>query len=364
VDSPIDTKQEGYFDCSAVKHRSIYDLPFPLAVFLIVAKGGLVQTFILVLTLLVVLPARTLSAQSGPNSSPYSLSVPIDPPLAKTQTEGSNDTISQLVRQKQWNELSAITEREISNNQADASTYYWLGFARFHIHDPIGAIRSLRTAAKFGVNSASMHETLGLAYYDLNQYVLFEKQMKIASLLDPKDFAPKYLVGIYLLSAKSDVNGALAQFSEALSLSPNDSKILYEEGYCLELLGDSAKAREFYVRSIGAAEANRKLFGWPYEGMARLLLDGDPQRALPFALKAVELEPNEYSHHLTLAKVYSELANLTGAIAEAKSAEALNPNYAPIRYVLFRLYRRSGDLRNAEGELQIFHKLNAVFSPD
>jgi Flp pilus assembly protein TadD len=334
------------------------------AVFFNELEVGLGPIIILVLTLLLALPARTLSAQSDPMSSPYNLSAPIDPPSAKLQTGRANEAISQFVRQKQWTELSAMTEKEVSNSQTDASTYYWLGFARFQIHDPIGAIRSLRTAEKLGINDASLHETLGLAYYDLNQYVLFEKQMKIASILDPKDYAPKYLVGIYLLSAKSDVNGALAQFSEALSLSPNDSKILYEEGYCLELLGDSAKAREFYLRSIGAAEANRKLFGWPYEGMARLLLNGDPKRALPFALKAVELEPNEYSHHLTLAKVYSESANLTGAIAEAKSAEALNPNYAPIRYVLFRLYRRSGDLRNAEGELQIFHKLNEVFSPD
>jgi hypothetical protein len=38
--------------------------------------------------------------------------------------------------------------------------------------------------------------------------------------------------------------------------------------------------------------------------MARLLLESDPHQALEFAARAVQAEPNEYSNHLIVAKVY------------------------------------------------------------
>jgi Flp pilus assembly protein TadD len=258
----------------------------------------------------------------------------------------------------------SLSERNIGKNASDAMAFYWLGIARFQLHDAIGATMAFRTAEKLGQNSAKFHEALGLAYYDLNQFFLFEQQMESASKLAPKDFAPRYFLGLYRLSIKSDTQGALRFFREAVELNPTDWKSLYQEGYCLELSGDSAQARLFYSRSMSEVERNHEPFGWPFQGMARMLVGENPQQALRLAQEAVRIEPQEYSHHMTLAKAYAELRDLPNAISEAKAAESLSPNLATVRYLLMRWYRQAGDLHKAEAELQMFQKLNAVYGPE
>ena len=52
------------------------------------------------------------------------------------------------------------------------------------------------------------------------------------------------------------------------------------------------EAAKAYEESIGLIERNSGRFSGPHQGMARLLLDADPYKALPFAHKALELEPS------------------------------------------------------------------------
>jgi tetratricopeptide (TPR) repeat protein len=305
---------------------------------------------------------RTI-AQSGASlgpDDPISGSIAMDLPALDSR----NATITQLLREKRWNTLASVSEQDTHINPADPNPFYWLGISRFQLRDPVGATQAFRSAEKLGLNSAKFHEALGLAYYDLNQFYLFEQQMEAASRLDPKDFAPKYYLALYRLSVKSDVSGALKLLTEATELNPTDWRSLYQEGYCLELSGDLTQASAFYARAISEVEKNHEPFGWPFQGMARLLAIDNPNDARQLAQQAVRIEPEQYAHHLELAKIYADTAELPGAIREAQAAEALSPNTAAIRYLLFRLYRRSGDAARAESELEVFHRLNSVYGPE
>jgi tetratricopeptide (TPR) repeat protein len=298
----------------------------------------------------VLLCAAVLPAQSAPRSS----QVPNSPLTAD---------ISELARSGRWKEVAALADRNHSQNPADPTALYWLGISRLKLHEPVGSVQAFRTAEKLGLNTALSHEGLGLAYYDLNQFVLFEEQMKKAAALDPSDSTPYFYLGLYRWTIRSDAAAALEFFDKALQLHPDDWKSVYQGGNCLEQLGRIGEARDRYTKAITLVEKNRDSFGWPYQGMARLLLDEKPEAALEFAKKAVSLQPDEYSNHVILSKVYERLGNLPDAIREAETATAKNPNDSASRYALYKLYRQAGDPRAVQ-ELKEFQEVKTLYDRD
>jgi tetratricopeptide (TPR) repeat protein len=271
--------------------------------------------------------------------------------------------ISELARSNRWKEVAALADRNHRQKPEDPTALYWLGISRLKLHEPVGSVQAFRAAEKLGLNTALSHEGLGLGYYDLNQFFLFEEQMKKAAALDPRDSTPYFYLGLYRWTIRSDAAGALEFFDKALQLHPDDWKSLYQAGNCFEHLGKLDEARDRYAKAITLVEKNRDAFGWPYQGMARLLLDEKPEAALEFAKKAVSLQPDEYSNHVILAKVYERLGNLPDAIREAESATTRNPNDSTSRYALYKLYRQAGDPRAAQA-LKEFQEVKMLYDRD
>jgi tetratricopeptide (TPR) repeat protein len=304
---------------------------------------------------LVLLCATALSAQSPPGkpATPDSPGTLIHPTLS----------ISELARANRWKEVAALADENHRKLPNDPTAFYWLGISRLKLHEPVGSVQAFRGAEKLGLDTALLHEGLALAYYDLNQFVLFEEQMKKAAALDPKDSTPYFYLGLYRWTVRADAPGALEFFDKALQLHPDDWKSLYQAGNCLEHVGKLAEARDSYTKAISLVEKNGDPFGWPYQGMARLLLDDKPEAALDFAQKAVRLQPVEYSNHVILAKVYERLGNLRDAIREAESATVQNPNDSTSRYFLYKLYRQAGDPRATQA-LKTFQQVKTLYDRD
>jgi Flp pilus assembly protein TadD len=276
----------------------------------------------------------------------------------------SSDDLMELVRQKQWPQVAEVAEKLSQQNLNDPANYYWIGIARFQMHDSITAVRAFRAAEKLGMDTALLHEGLAFAYYDMNQFVLFEQQMNKAAGQDPQDFKPRYYLGLYYLTIQSDAASSLKYLDEAARLNPGDWKTAYQRGSALEQSGKPADARAAYEHAVEIMEKNREQFGEPYQAVARLLLEQDLQTALTYATKAVQAGPGEASNHLVLAKVQDRLGNRPEALREVRSAVTLSPEDTNARYLLFKLYRQSGDKAAAETELKKFQQLKAVYGSD
>ncbi len=271
--------------------------------------------------------------------------------------------IDALVRGKQWKEVAAVAADLHRTDSDNPTVLYWLGTAHLQLREPMEAVPAFRSAEKLNLDTALLHEGLGLAYYDLNQFRLFEEQMKKAAASDPRDSKPDYYMGLYRWSIQSDAEGALDFFEKAIQLAPNDWKSIYQSGNCLEQLGKVDEARGRYEKSIALLDKDGSPFGWPYQGLARLTADADPQRALQLAKKAVALEPNEPSNHLQLALIYQRIQKLPEAIQEAEIAADKNPNDSKTQYALYKLYRQAGDPR-AKTELTRFEQTKRLYDPD
>jgi tetratricopeptide (TPR) repeat protein len=313
--------------------------------------GGKASSVLFALTLL---SCPVTFAQSATHNS-TELQV-ISPPATHPEIDG-------LVRANKWKDVVALTLELHRKDPDDPLVLYWLGTAHLQLREPVAAVQALRLAETLGLDTAVFHEGLGLAYYDLNQFRLFEEQMKAAAIADPGDFRPDYYLGLYRWSIRSDADGALDFFDKAIHLAPDDWKSIYQSGNCLEQLGKLDEARARYAKAIAVLDKNGAPFGWPYQAMAQLLTDENPQAALELANKAVSREPNEPSNHLVLATVYVRLGNLPDAIREAQIAADKNPTDSKTLYTLYKVLRQAGDPR-AKSELEIFEQTKALYDRD
>jgi hypothetical protein len=99
-----------------------------------------------------------------PQSTPHvPTELPVISPLA------SNPEIDKLVRAGKWRELVSLSTELQRKDPDNPMLLYWIGASHLQLHEAIPAVQAFRLAERLGLNTAPMHEDLGLAYYDLNQ---------------------------------------------------------------------------------------------------------------------------------------------------------------------------------------------------
>ena len=290
-----------------------------------------------------------------------SLELPLQARSLPSNDENPIKRLEKLVRQQQWEKAARLTDELSQNNSDDPVLHYWVGVVRWQQGDRIGAVQALRLAEGLGLDTASLHKTLGMVYYGMRQFILFRQQMEKAIARDPGDHQPHYQLGRYYLSIQNNSQLALEFLEKASELGPEHAESVYYKGYCLELLERDEDALRSYHTAIQLLERTANGFSGPYEGLARLLLDRDIERALGWARRAVQLQPELDANHLVLAKVYERLGKLDQAVEELQETIRLNPSHTSAHYILFRLYKRLGHSEEAESELSIFKKLKAVY---
>ena len=290
-----------------------------------------------------------------------SLESPLQASSLPPNAENPIQRLEELVRQQQWEQAARLTNELLQEDYDDPVLHYWVGVVRWQQGDRVGAVQALRLAEELDLDTASLHKTLGMVYYGMRQFILFKHQMEKAIARDPGDHQPHYQLGRYFLSIQNNSQLALEFLEKAIELSPDHAESVYYKGYCLELLEREEEALRSYQSAIHLLEGTTDRFSGPYEGMARLLLNRDIERALGWARKAIQLQPELDANHLVLAKIYERLGKLSQAVEELQETIRLNPRHTSAHYILFRLYKRLGHSEEAEAELSIFRKLKAVY---
>jgi tetratricopeptide (TPR) repeat protein len=212
-------------------------------------------------------------------------------PLSSSSHSEKETLLLDSLRRKEWNKAAKLGEELVREAPGNPMYWHWLGVARVPLHDSVGAIQAMRSAELLGMNTVDFHVDLGLGYYTINQFILFQQQMDKAIAMDPNSFKPYYYMGRYRESILDDYSGALKFFDKAVQLNPKDVKSWSYKGYCLKELGQQDNARAAFETAIKLGEGRDERFSFPYQGMAQSLLDTDPNQALQFARKAIEMEP-------------------------------------------------------------------------
>jgi len=145
--------------------------------------------------------------------------------------------------------------------------------------------------------------------------------------------------------AKSDLGdkqGAIADYNEVIRLKP-DSAIAYgSRGNAKGELGDKKGAIADYNEAI-RLKPNDDI-SYSNRGLAKYEL-GDKQGAIADYNEAIRLKPNDANTYLGRGKAKYELGDKQGAIADYNEAIRLNPNYA-------LAYLGRGVIKSALGDKQ------------
>lgn len=269
--------------------------------------------------------------------------------------------LQKLVQAQRWSDANLLADQIVASHPQNPRGYFWLGYVQLRQHDGLAAVRSLRRAQTLGLRDPQLSITLGLAYYAIHQFKLFEEQMQNAIEAAPLEAWPHYYLGLYDVAITENYADGMKHFREALSRVPDDFRVLSYHGFCQEVLGARELARKDYEAAIRLVEQRNARFSVPYQRMALLLADAEPDLALQFARKSVETENEVAGNHLILAKLYEEREKTAEAIHALKAAAQADPTLASPHYRLHRLFAKLGDQKAASEALAEFQSLSKLY---
>ena len=273
--------------------------------------------------------------------------------------------LKELIQAGEWEKARSAAQRLMARNPKDPNPHYWLGYILLRQHQGIAAIPLLRKAERLGLEQQDFPKVLGLAYYTLNQFVLFSRQMKKAIEANPKDPWPHFYLGLYELQMRENYKKAQVNFSQSLKLHPNNARVRYYHGYCHEMLGQYDRAQNDYENALELLKLTQASFSLPYQRMAKLSagMNLDKTLSYKYALRAVEINPNLAENHLILAKIHESQGKLTATVQELREAARIDPTLALPHYRLFRILLKQGEKNAADTELAEFQRLTKLYGP-
>lgn len=146
-----------------------------------------------------------------------------------------------------------------------------------------------------------------------------------------------------------DLQGALAEFSRAISENPNFVRARAGMGDIYRIQSDWARAALQYETAASLQPDNAVLHY--YVGLM-LHLQDRVSEAVGAYLRAVRIAPNHFETNLNLANAYYQLDDLELARQHARRAVALQPDDGNARFTLGEIYATQGLHEEAVTEFQ------------
>lgn len=159
------------------------------------------------------------------------------------------------------------------------------------------------------------------------------------------------------LAMLGDLDGALAQLDEAVTLQPRYAEAHLNRAIVLNELGRFEEARDAFARAAQLertdefpADVGNRL-AVAHARVADLYLScARPERAVDEYLAALEVRPGFLDIRSRLAEAYLNLGRLDDARRELVAILELNPRFTGARVRLGLVLQRSGDRAGAERE--------------
>lgn len=171
------------------------------------------------------------------------------------------------------------------------------------------SIEQIETEIRKDPNNPHLQVTLGLAYWDRNDYPRALEAFQRAVKMGPASAEAHNWLGVALLE-KADMPGAIAEFEKAVSLDPKSERAYTNLGSALAKSGDLGEAVEAFK-------------------------------------KALALQPDSLPAHMNLGVALREKGEAEAALPHLRRVADANPGNANVQYELGQTLRQSGDLKGA-----------------
>ncbi len=170
---------------------------------------------------------------------------------------------------------------------------------------------------------------------------------------DPNSYRLHQLMGD-LEAAKGDDGKAIEEYSTAIALKPSLPNLHYSLGH---LLWKDLKVPEARVELEAELALNPRHPGALNELGDTYLLEHQPNKALPYLVRALAADSGNPDIHRDLGTAYSELGNYRKAEEHFKIAMTADHD-GSVHYQLARVYQALGEKENAAREFALSTALN------
>jgi tetratricopeptide (TPR) repeat protein len=253
--------------------------------------------------------------------------------------------------------------RQYLNGHADsADAHYLLGYTLFRQAKASASLAEYTEGAKYRTPSAADLQVVGADYVVLGDFPDADKWFTKSVQWDPTSVLGWYYLGRTKYN-ENRFEEAVEAFQRCLKLEPRHIKAEDNLGLSYQALGRRDDALQAYRNAIDwQADIKTKNPG-PWIDMGGLFLEANqPEKAVEYLRKAVEIAPDDPKAHQQLGKAHFNLNDLPKALIELEKAVDLAPNNAPVHYVLAQVYRKQGLQEKAKAEFDRYAKLSATHS--
>ena len=239
------------------------------------------------------LGALTIPCTSGATDLPK----PHKSEKPQLQRRSRQDILQALIKSRRWDQAERVATRLTAGSPDNPQAFFLAGLVQFRQARYDRAIPLLKKAQDLQSEIPGLAKTLAICYFSSRQHPLFESQMEQAFLQTPTDPELSFFWGLHQISVKDNPPAAVKAFDNAVRLRPSYIQALYHRGRAFQKMGRKDKAREDFLGSIALIEQTFfRDYSYPYQSMARLLLEDSPKGALRFALKSVETAAKTEEH--------------------------------------------------------------------
>lgn len=269
------------------------------------------------------------------------------------------EILQTLIKSRRWDQAERVATRLLVDSPDNPRVLFLAGVVQFRQARYDRAIPLLKKAQDLRLEIPGLAKTLAICYFSSRQHRLFESQMEHAFLQTPTDPELSFFWGLHQTSVNDNPQAAVKAFDNALRHRPSYVQALYHRGRAFQKTGRKDKALKDFEASIALIEQTFfRGYSYPYQSMARLLLEDSPKGALRFALKSVEVQPRLKNTHILVGEIHWRLGQLKKAAEAFEDATYLDPEDPRIHYWLHLLYQRLGKKKASEMALVEFQRLN------
>jgi tetratricopeptide (TPR) repeat protein len=263
----------------------------------------------------------------------------------------------EYVRQAKYKELEPLAAEYVKARASSAWGWYVLGYTLFAQQKIGESIQALAKSLELDVRNAEAHKILGRDLMIIGRFDAAQVEFEQGIRYRPESADMHYNLG-KLFSIQDNWEPARKEFDAALRIDPSYLEALDALGFALEALGDDAGALVAYEKAITLNEARRGQFVSAHTNLSAYYnRTGNPEKALDYASKAIELDPKSDRAWFQTARAQERQGRLDAAVKAASEAIALNPRASSYYYVLAGLYRQLGRMDDSRKALESFTRL-------
>lgn len=280
------------------------------------------------------------------------------PPTVASQLAEANS----LLAKGMLAEAEGAARKYLAEHADSADGHYLLGYILFRRARASASLAEYTEGAKYRKPSAADLQVVGADYVVLGDFPDADKWFTKSVEWNPASVLGWYYLGRTKYN-ENRFEEAIVAFQRCLKLDDKHVKAEDNLGLSYQALGRLDDALQAYRNAIDwQSDAKVKNPG-PFIDIGGLFLEtNQPEKAVEYLQKALEIAPDDPKAHQQLGKAYFNLNNLPKALVELEKAVQLAPNNAPVHYILAQVYRKQGLGEKAKGEFDRYTKLSATHS--